>query len=90
MKPQFQPSQELKDNFEQLKVIYQNYLKAKKSFDQATSILEQHKEEFKELATNFLKDQVMPDKILTFQFYQSETISLEIGLRQKTGMEYLP
>jgi hypothetical protein len=88
--PKFQPSKELLDNFEQIKTIYQNYLKAKKSFDETSLILNNKKEEFKQLAIEFLKNEVPQDKVLTFQFYQQETISLEIGLRSKTRMEYLP
>ena len=88
--PKFQPSQELLDNFEQIKIIYKNYLKAKKAFEEITSILNERKEEFNNQVTNFLKDQIPSDKVITFCYSQSETISLEIGLRSKTGMEYLP
>ncbi len=85
-----EPSQKLKDNFNQIKILYQNYLKIKKDFQKISNILENKKDEFNKLVQESYKDQIPLNRKLIFDYSEKDQISLEISIRDKTGMELLP
>lgn len=80
----------LKENFEQIKILYKNYLKAKASFKEIESLLEEKKSEFENLCINHFQDHCPSDKKFDFKYLESDKISLEIYLIPKSGFDLLP
>lgn len=82
---------DLQDNFNQIKTLYQNYLKAKKAFKEIEEVLTERKEEFETICLNHFQKDCPPDKKISIEYKETnDSISLEIFLRRKSGFDFIP